>query len=170
MGISLIGYDRVELAKKGCNRCGSKSVAWKESNQGKWYLIEAFDFDGEPRANYKDFHSGYCDKPELHAVKQSQISSALGIEEEERATLAVATEERKAAVEAEFFLALHDLCKNNPHGARMEIEMREREIEAINRNPPTMDYMVEFTQTMARLKRLTLEIEFMQAALGLVTE
>lgn len=153
MTISLVGFDRVELAKKSCNRCGSTTVAWKESNAGKWYLIEAFDFDGELCANYKDFHSGYCDKPELHAVKQRQISEALGIVEEEKATLSVVEEERRAAEDSEFFLALHDLCKSDPHNAKMEIFARR---EILSR--PVAEQ---------RRTRIQAEIDFMRAALGM---
>jgi hypothetical protein len=168
MGISLVGFDPIDLAKKGCNRCGSKTVAWKASKEGKWYLIEAFDFDGEIRANYRDFHSGYCNKPELHEVKQRQISVELGIEQEEKLTLRVEQEERQAAEESLFWLELHDLCKESPEGAYAMIEGKEREIKHVLAGV-TMDHMDDYLKSTARAKRLRTEIDFMKAALGLVT-
>jgi hypothetical protein len=168
-------YDRVEKAKKGCKRCGSHDVAWRESTTGKWYLIEVFDF-GDPeigpdfRSHYRDFHSGYCGKPELHLVEQRSIESQLGIEREEKTKLRVEQEERNAARESEFFLALHDLCKNNPEQARKELAEREDKLAFEHANYVSMDYFTEHCKQEALVKRLKTEIAFMQAALGMVSE
>lgn len=166
MAISLVGYDREIQARKGCKRCGSQTVAWKTSSKtGKWYLIELFDFDGEWRGNYKDFHSTYCGKPDEHAMKQAQISEALGIQFANELEDYRQREERANAENARMFLKLHDLCKNDPDEARQEIADRERKIEIEGRGL-TMDYMTEFTRSTAKIKQWRVEIEFMKAALG----
>ena len=168
-------YERVEKAKKGCKRCGSKNVAWRESNTGKWYLIEVFDFGDEDtgtdfKSHYRDFHSGYCGKPELHDVEQRSISTQLGVETEERAKLHIANEEKKAAEEANFFLALHDLCKSDPDAAQKALQERRDKVDSENRNYVSMDYLVEHERQRALVKRLNTEIRFMEAALGLAEE
>jgi len=168
-------YEPVDRAKNGCKRCGSKNVTWRQSNTGKWYLIEAFDFSAkdEPenlKAHYRDFHSGYCGKPELHAVEQSSISMQLDTEREEREKLSVRREEMAAARESEFFLGLHDLCKNDPEHAKRELKRREDELAYESANYVSMDYLSEHIQHVERCKRLRTEIAFMQAALGMSTE
>jgi len=168
-------YEPVDKAKKGCKRCGSHDVAWRESNTGKWYLIEVFDFaaHGEApnfKAHYRDFHSGYCEKPQLHAVEQSSISMQLDTEKNEREKLSVRQEERKAAEESAFFLGLHDLCKNNPKHAQEELARRENELAYESANYVSMDYLSEHIQHVERCKRLRTEIAFMQAALGMTED
>jgi len=167
-------YEPVDSAKKGCKRCGSKTVAWRESNTGKWYLIEVFNFgtDETPdlKAHYRDFHSGYCGKPQLHAVEQSSISMQLDSEAEQREQFQVRVEERKAAEESAFFLALHDLCKNEPKRAQDELDRRMNELARERANYVSMDYLTEHTQQIMRCDRLQTEINFMRAAMGLSEE
>lgn len=152
-------YDRVKLARNGCNRCDSKTVSWRESKAGNWYLIEAFDFDGEWRANYKDFHSAYCASPELHEVKQRQINSDLGIAEKEeeefysRDDLMIQREEHTAAENSKRFLALHDMCKKHPAQARGLIVTYEHTLATHSMDDGSR-------------RHLQAEIAFMHAALG----
>jgi len=167
-------YERVEKAKKGCKRCGSKNVAWRESNTGKWYLIEVFDFGSEEhgtdfKAHYRDFHSGYCGKPELHEVEQHSISTQLGVEAEEREKFIVRVEEKKAAEESEFFLKLHDLCKNNRELAETALQGRRDQLAYEERNYVSMDTLTDHERQRALVKRLNMEIKFMEAALGPTT-
>jgi len=167
-------YEPVDKAKKGCKRCGSKDVAWRESNTGKWYLIEVFDFGSEGqhnfKAHYRDFHSGYCGKPQLHSVEQSSISMQLDTEQNEREKLAVRQEEKKAAEESQFFLALHDMCKNDPKRAQEELDRRMNELAYERANYVSMDYLTEHSQQIMRCDRLRTEIAFMRAAMGMPEE
>jgi hypothetical protein len=57
-----------------CKRCKSTDVAWTQSvKTGKWYLTEVFTEDGIQTTSKRDFHSAYCGKPEMHAVRQAQL-------------------------------------------------------------------------------------------------
>jgi hypothetical protein len=162
-----------QTAKKGCRRCGSKSVAWQTSTKtGKWYLTEVFtDLDGQTFTDHRDFHSAYCGRAQdIHDTKQHEIHHIEKADRDRQEQQRTSAHEKREADELDFFLGLSKLCQTDPEAGQTELETRERELAAIQANPPTMDYMVEFGRVTARAERLKVEIKFLHAALDAVTE
>jgi len=163
--------------RKGCKRCGSKTVAWQQNERGKWYLTEVFeDADGRTYTEYREFHSAYCtaSNPNLegdeHELEQQKRLREEKKNSKETTTLRKAREDREAAEEASYFLELHDLCKNQRAQALDQLGHFERELDSIASQPTSMDYMVDHMNERARASRLRAEIAFMKAALGMATE
>lgn len=158
--------------RKGCNRCGSKSVAWQQNEAGKWYLTEVFeDTEGRTYTESRLFHSLFCkDGGALHAKEQANRISIDSKAKRETAKNRKAREDRNATEEAAYFLELHDLCKTQRDQAIDQLAAKERELEGLNSNWTSSDHFVDSLREKARVQRLTAEIAFMKAALGMATE
>jgi hypothetical protein len=129
-----------------CKKCNSDTVAWAKSKRsGKFYLTEVFiDYEDDQVTDYRDFHSAYCGKPELHAAKQAELRGDFQVEVED--------DDAPDDESAKFFLALHDLCKSDPEAARAGLASRQSRLARI--------------QAPQEAARLTAEISFMLVALG----
>jgi len=165
-------YEIVTTAKKGCRFCGSKTVAWFQTTDGeKWYLAEAFEIDGETRASKTDFHSKYCatakrkrDEPRLdHDEEQRKHTQREQDDEDAREELRNKAEDRANEKSAERFLSLMSMTDAEKDH---EISKLEREMDAFRRNPPTMDYMTEFTRENAAQGQRQVEWKFLKALTG----
>lgn len=160
----------VNEARKPCRKCGSHEIAWQMGSRGNWYLTEIFeDANGRSYTERALFHSEFCGNPGAHEEEQ-----ALRIEQEvskdkERKNISRARIEKENATEAEYFLALHDLCKNNRPEALDQLGGKERELERELSSPVSMDYLTEHVRYRARVDRLKAEVNFMKAALGMTT-
>lgn len=156
-----------EPTRRGCNRCGSKTVAWQTNASGKWYLTEVFeDAEGRTYTERTLFHSHFCKDPEEHELEQAKRISIETKTRKETTKARREREERNATEEAAYFLELHDLCKNERGQAIDQLAAKERERD----NWTSMDHFVEASRERARVARLTAEIAFMKAALGMATE
>lgn len=138
-------------------------VAWKKSTRtGRFYLIEVFDYDGILRGAHNDLHSTYCGHPEEHEREQNSITAEFQARNDQ-------LEESRVQAEiesADYYLSLHALCLQDPATAEHKLSKLQAQLESELRQPATMDYMVEFNQYCALVKKLTTEIAFMNAALG----
>lgn len=146
-----------------CKRCGSTHVVWEKSKTGKFYLCEVFTVDGEPRYNYRTFHSQYCGKPELHKDRQTEIDHEAEQHERKTVELRGEQEERRNVESGMRLLALFRLSDDEKRG---ELARLEREHERYLRYPPTMDYMVEFNREVAEAKERTALINYIKGLLG----
>lgn len=154
--------------KRGCKRCGSRDVTWQVSSSGNWYLTEIFeDAEGRSYTEHALFHSEFCGSPEKHDDEQAIRLEAETSDRKQTKAISKAREEKNNQEEAEYFLALHDLCKSNRPEALDQLGEKERELEREMAQPVSMDYMTEHMRYAARVKRLKAEIAFMQAALGM---
>lgn len=138
-----------------CKRCGSTDVTWHQSNRGKWYLIEVFDYDGTARASATDFHSKYCGKPDLHISKQAEIIADLAGEEMERKQQSDEREAKRLQDEVDKLEIWYSMT---PDEQADTIRILRRKITAETRDM-TMDYMGEFLKSQARIAEWQAEID-----------
>lgn len=164
-------YEIATLAKKGCRFCGSKTVTWQQSDEGKYYLTETFEIDGEIRSSRSDFHSKYCttkprrgSEPRLdHDDEQRKLTQREQDREHERSELRSKAEERANAKSADRFL---ELAAMSGEEKTAEILRLERQMTECFRNPPTMDYMTEYNRELAAQQQRQVEWKFLNALLG----
>jgi hypothetical protein len=146
-----------------CKRCGSKTVAWQTSKKtGRYYLTEVFEYDeGEQRTTHTDFHSAYCELPERHDEKQAEIDALRAVEEHEQ-------KQKQAERDSELRRREHTASDRvlgwyamDLHQATLrmaeccqEITDLEREIEHEQKNPVSMDYLVDHIRYVENLKQL----------------
>ena len=164
-------YEIATLAGKGCRFCGSKTVAWEQSKDGKWYLVEAFEIDGETRASKTDFHSKYCatakrknGEPRLdHDEEQRKLTQRDEDEENERQELRKKSEAKAEQKSAARFLELLSMDDDVKQATVTALEL---EMGSFYRDPPTMDYMTEFNRAIQRQKQAQTEWKFLKALLG----
>lgn len=157
-----------EPTRKGCKRCGSKTVAWEQGKNEKWYLTEVFeDADGRTYTEHALLHSPFCVAGGSHKVEQDKRLKEEHDERKQSDEITRTRRERAARDEAEYFLELHDMCKLHRANAMDELANRQRELDRIQSNPTSMDYMTDRERELQRVKRLTVEIAYMSAALGL---
>lgn len=163
-----------------CKRCGSDTVTWLTSTTtGKYYLAEVFTreikLEGDDKAFTEEFtgrrwfHSKFCGtKPEYtHATMQRAFDEMFAQEDEEREEMRERQREEAAVNNAMNFLAL----VNAPTEERKaKLAKLEREQESYRRNPPTMDYMTEFSREVAAAKTRMREIAILKASLGMITD
>ena len=146
--------EAVSLASKGCKRCGSKTVAWHQSERGKWYLIEVFkDAHGNGVADYRDFHSHYCGNPEMHDSLQRSLDEEYARDADERDRRDVEREQDRLNDEAEKLRLFAELTPS----ARIDfIAAIQAKIDYENEHWISMDY---FTDSMKQRR----EVESMRA-------
>lgn len=156
-----MGYKAVTPAKKGCKYCGSKTVAWETSEEGKWYLVEVFTEDGVEVASRTDFHSTYCGRkgdPSLHAKRQAELDADAKEIEEDR-------KQRRESTQAEQTDKILKWYSLPVSEIPARIAECEKWIANFNANPPTMDYMVEFNRETAERKMIGTELAVLEARL-----
>jgi len=150
-----------------CKRCGSKDVTWQQSMKtGKWFLTEVFkDLNGEDFTQYRLFHSNFCEQPDEHELVQKQFHADEQKELDERE--AQVDKERKKREHERMlnFMALIELCQEDPAKGEAEMTKRERELASIKANPTSMDYFTDAMRERQHAKQLEIEIDLMRHAL-----
>lgn len=150
-----------EPAKKGCRRCGSPLVAWEQGAGSKWYLIELFN---DPHSDNligdrTDFHSQYCGKTEEHARVQNEINA----EAEGDAEIRKQRQERERAEQEEHEVdILQKFLHMTSAERRDELQRRRDEITAEQREPVSMDFMVEHVKWRAKVAGMQAELDLIE--------
>lgn len=145
----------VTPAARGCKRCGSRTVAWHQSERGKWYLIEVFkNGTGSNIASYRDFHSNYCNKPGEHERVQDEIQAEHDDDERDRQQAARRREDERIEQEANQLRAFEAL---SPSERAEFIEDFKRRIQRHLGLDPTMDYFSD--QLKWRAEHAAMEAE-----------
>lgn len=162
-----LNYEIVDRAKKGCKFCGSTNVTWRENNEGRWYLTEVFEIDGETRSSPQDFHSLYCTSNRGmvldHEKMQRELDGKNEDDERERTELRKRQEDADALRNAEEFIAWASM----DHERKLkEISILERQMDSFYRNPPTMDYMKEYGDAMREHQERQTAWKFLKALVG----
>lgn len=154
-------------AKKPCKKCGSTTIAWRHSTtKDKWYLVEIFkDGDGETFTENALFHSKFCGLPDEHAAMQFEILADAQREREQREQTQRSAVERAAENELERLFDLENMCEDTPEKAEKELQKRQEELAAIERNPTSMDYFTDHMRERARVEILREEIGILEAGL-----
>ena len=130
------------------------TVAWHQSERGKWYLIEVFkSADGHDVGDYRDFHSHHCGNPEMHESLQRSLDAEYQNDADERERRNVQREQDRLNDEAEKLRAFAELT---PDAQLDFIVAIEKKIEYETENWVSMDY---FTDAMKQRR----EIEEMRA-------
>jgi hypothetical protein len=147
-----------------CKRCNSTSVVWQQNKEGRWYLTEVFQaLDGSKFTSRTDFHSRYCKHPELHASEQAHRLREEREAQEEHERIVRDRQDTESAEREEYFL---NLARMTEAEKRACVEQIDKWMEGYRKNPPTMDYMVEFMREKAAYEAKKVERSFLLAALG----
>lgn len=159
-------HENVEKTAR-CKRCDSTTVAWRKNKQDKWYLVEVFRHEDEGAfSNRSWFHSQFCAAGQVnlsHADFQASITALINARAQTKVQDREAKAEENAANAAMEILALIDMSDDEK---RVRLTRLEIESAAFIRNPPTMDYMVEFNRELAEQRHRTMLIGVLRAALG----
>jgi hypothetical protein len=139
-------------------------VAWHQSAQGKWYLIEVFKRGSELEADHRDFHSAYCaargGDPEKHERTQNEINHDEAERDKQYRHERKRSQEELERQNTEMVM---EWLEMPPEDRATRVEELKRKIAAQNANPPTMDYMVEFNREVAARKMWETELKFHRA-------
>jgi hypothetical protein len=152
--------DRVSIAKKGCRKCGSSTVAWHQAASGKWYLIEVFSDEwGDPIGHYRDFHSEYCSHPEKHNQLQASLDAEYAEDRAER-------ERALSAKDAER-LERETVMLGSFSALSAELRLRalddlRKKIERHSENYVSMDYMTDHMRWRAEGEALRYELDLLE--------
>ena len=163
-----------------CKRCGSQTVNWHQSPKtAKWYLTEVFTHeDNELRTDYRDFHSTYCGKPELHEAKQTEIAMVAAQKQARRDEAKAAQELKLRRAEDAATDAVLRWYQMTPAEIRerlplVEAELAEDErklaVETAPHNRYTMDDFHEMNKQLARIHALKVRINFLTAERDVLT-
>jgi hypothetical protein len=144
-----------------CKRCNSETVTWHQSAKtGKWYLAETFVRGGQLESDHRDFHSLYCGKPKKHAAVQNEIDSDEKAKDEQYEKLTTVNEKR---IEEENTQRLLGWIAMSDADRTKRLRQITNRLDWYEKNPPSMDFIVEYGQAMAEIRELKQERDFLTA-------
>lgn len=140
-----------------CKRCDSTDVTWQTGASGKWFLTEVFVYDGIEKTSYRDFHSTYCGKRELHDAKQGEITRDELNQQRAQREAAEKREAERLSHEADLYVQWMSMTDVQRETTRVElVEKKRRATEGI-----TMDYMTEWSRAVAESEAIQNEIDLL---------